>query len=125
MLKGIVALIPVSPLSGNNIKCVGSLHACMSPHIDGKVIVMQIMLLAAAKRTHWCDATVTTTTTNHYVAFPVSALRAAHVPRPLPCTSISLSSSPRSILLSESQTAAAQGTESENTVIVSDKNRGA
>lgn len=40
----------------------------------------------AAERTDRCDATVMTTT-NHYVAFPVSALRAAQDPRPPPLLS--------------------------------------
>lgn len=57
--------------------------------------------------------------TNHYVAFPVFVLCAAHVLCPHPLLS-SLS-----LLLSESQTAAAQGSETKNTVIVSDENRGA
>lgn len=59
---------------------------------------------------------------NHYVAFPVSALRTAHVSTPtLLLSSFSLLFS---VLLSESQTAAARGSETENTVIVSDENRG-
>lgn len=76
-----------------------------------------VCVLAAAKRIDSCDATVMTTT-NHYVDFPICTLHAAYLPHPPPLLS-SLS-----ILLLEAQTAAEQGSEKKNTMIVSDEQEG-
>lgn len=78
---------------------------------------LRVCVLAAAKRIGSCDATVMMTT-NHYVDFPVCALHAAYLPHPPPLLS-SLS-----ILLLEAQTAAEQGSEMKNTMIVSDEQEG-